>query len=71
MIKFKAEKPNGQSLYGFGLSEMNILKLKEGKPISFDLGGISFLIFYGTTEQQMQKDLQEFIGPDTEVKDEL
>ena len=65
MIKFRA----GNKI-GFGLSEVNIKKLKEGKPISIDMGemgfpGISAMIFYGETEEQMQGDLAEFIGPET------
>lgn len=66
MIKFRA----GNKI-GFGLSEVNIQKLKEGKPISINLGemgfpGVSVMIFYGETEEQMQRDMEPFIGPDTD-----
>ncbi len=65
MIKFRA----GNKV-GFGLSKANIEKLKEGKPININmdemgLPGVSVMIFYGETEEQMQRDMAEFIGPET------
>jgi hypothetical protein len=65
MIKFKAD-----NLLGFGLSKANIKKLKKGQPISINMAemgfpGIKAMIFYGETEEQMQRDMAEFIGPET------
>lgn len=68
MVKFKA----GQ-LIGFGLSEKNIKLLKQGKPIKIDLTTLGLpgkevkdvLIFYGKTENDMQKDMADLIGPNT------
>ncbi len=55
-----------------GLSHMNLTRLKEGDPIKFDasdlgLPGTTILIFSGETERSMARDLQEFIGPNTDV----
>ena len=71
MIKFKFTR-NGKPSYGFGLSGMNIKKLKEGKPMLIDLnemgGEGEVFIFYGSTERAMMKELKDLIGPDTEFK---
>lgn len=73
MIKARA----GQ-LAIFGLSEMNLRKLREGKPIRIDMRELGFpegpaavLILYGKTEQDMERDLREFIGPNTEYRNEI
>jgi hypothetical protein len=56
-----------------GLSFKNLEKLKEGRPIKImgDTIGLTsdveFLIFSGETEQSMHKEMQQFVGPDTEV----
>jgi hypothetical protein len=56
-----------------GLSHKNLDKLREGQPIKFNGAAvrldddIEFLIFAGETEQAMQKEFAQFIGPDTEV----
>lgn len=57
MMKLRAD-----NLIVFGLSEENVKRLKEGRPIFFDgaelvLPGMKFAIIYGTTEQQMEQDL--------------
>ena len=66
MVKFRA----GNKI-GFGLSEGNVQKLKEGKPIAFNgnevgIPGVEIMIFYGETEEQMQRDMEPFIGKETE-----
>jgi hypothetical protein len=57
----------------FGLSEVNMTKLKEGKPITIELEGLGLpgkvFIFYGKTEDDMKKDLQSLMGPQTKVTD--
>ena len=65
MIKFKAD-----NLIGLGLSECNLKKLKEGKPITVNMSEMGFpdmkiMIFYGETEEKMQQDLAKFITPET------
>lgn len=65
MIKFR-----GGNLIGFGLSEGNIKKLKKGQTIAIDMDemgfpGIKALILYGNTEEDIQRELSEFIGPET------
>lgn len=70
MLKFAYTKA-GAPCYGFGLSERNLYRLRKGEPIRIDLtlmGGTGeVLIFYGRTEQDMGRDLAEFIGPETKV----
>ena len=65
MIKFKAD-----NLIGFGLSKANVKKLKKGQPISVNMDemgfpGVKVLIFYGETEEQMQRDMADLITPET------
>jgi hypothetical protein len=57
----------------FGLSHVNLERLREGQPIHFpgeDVGiqNIEFIIFSGVDERTMQRELHELIGPKTEVK---
>jgi len=82
MIKFLAKMESGNML-GIGLSEKNVELLKEGKPINIELdemispgGGIQHteltdlkqsVVFYGTTEEEMAKDLKDVISSDTLV----
>lgn len=63
MIKFAANKGNRRIL-GFGLSRANIEKLTAGQPIhvwldEMGLEKTDLFIFFGETEEQMQKDLLE------------
>ena len=57
MLKAWATKPDGTQLHLIGLSEMNLVKLREGKPIMFPLRAFGInadgeiVIMYGTTEQ--------------------
>ena len=69
MIKFLAGSDK-ETLVGFGLSEENIKALKEGKPISIDMSEMGIkdtrvMIFYGETEEDMEKELSSFINPET------
>jgi len=74
MVKFVRCEKDGFVL-GFGLSEENIKKLREGQPIRTDLKDLGFsqgtaFIFYGRTEEEMDLELQRngFITPDTCIK---
>lgn len=65
MIKFQGTGLNGLPVVGFGLSEANVQRLKEGLPILIDakdtqeLLGVQaqIVIFYGKTEESMQEEL--------------
>lgn len=62
MLKFAIKRPKGP-LIGFGLSHMNLEKLKAGLPIKinleqFGLQGEVF-IFAGETEKAMAEDLKK------------
>lgn len=76
MIKFAVKGDDNRTLFGFGLSAKNIEMIKNDCPIKFDgesigLNGMDFLIFSGDTEESMKKDLEQYIGPRTKVKDGL
>ena len=66
MIKFTGER-DGKHLVGFGLSEGNLKKLREGKPILVDLSEMipgckmEVLIFYGATEQAMYQEIKPML----------
>jgi hypothetical protein len=69
MIKLRA----GDTLM-FGLSDLNLERLKAGKPILIDLRELGFpqgqvVIFHGKTEADMKRELVELIGPDTKYTD--
>jgi hypothetical protein len=56
-----------------GLSHRNLKELKKGHPIKCSAadfgctGDIEILIFSGETEQAMQREMHELIGPETRV----
>jgi hypothetical protein len=62
------------TLIVFGLSDMNLVKLREGKPIKFNGATcglseeIEFVIFNGTDERTMQRDFESFVGPETKLR---
>lgn len=66
MIKFTGDR-DGKTLVGLGISEGNVAKLKEGKPILVHLdemipgSNIDILIFYGETEQSMYQELKPML----------
>lgn len=79
MIKFQGTGLDGVPIIGFGLSEANVQKLKEGMPVLIDVDhtkellGVQarIVIFYGKTEEDMQEDLKTagFNIPNTSTKE--
>jgi len=71
MIKFTATRENGRTMVGLGISEGNVERLRQGKPIHLHLEElnlpykIDLMIMYGETEQALADSLKEFIGPQT------
>ena len=74
MIKLKGVMDNREQLM-LGLSEGNLQRLREGKPIHifgaewevpFDL-----VIFWGETEQKLAEMVKPFLGPNTRIRDML
>lgn len=64
MLKAVMTKGDGTKLILLGLEEMNIQRLKEGKPIHVegeDIGfpGIQIGIMYGETQQAMMDELKK------------
>lgn len=68
MIKFTVK--NSKTV-GFGLSEENINRLKNGQPIlvrGVEIGITNdILIFYGKTEEVIMKDLRKQMTKDTTI----
>jgi hypothetical protein len=75
MLKMQAKGiRNGKevSLLILGLTHDNLEELKKGHPIAIhdavrDIPGIEIFIFSGATVQAMAHEVQELIGPDTEI----
>ena len=74
MIKATAGSEDGRKFVLLGLSDMNLTKLREGKPIhvgSAELGiAHDIIIFWGATEDAMAAELTKHFGrePDRVVK---
>ena len=72
MIKAKATLADDRPLYVFGLSELNLQRLREGKAIVITLesiGGVGEVyIAYGETEDDIMRELADMIGPRTQVR---
>jgi hypothetical protein len=63
MLRFRGHSDDGRILLGFGLSDGNLEKLRERKPIHVKLetmgvAGIDVLICWGPTEQAIADDIQ-------------
>lgn len=73
MIKALVNDEGGRRVLMFGLSKMNLQKLKQNFPIHFDMKedlGVDMrcLIFYGKNEDDMQKAFMKGITGDIEIK---
>lgn len=74
MIKFTASLSISKTLFGFGLSEYNIEKLKKGMPIYVDGSttghpDVAVMILYGETEEQIAEIMSPMVGDHTIVHD--
>jgi hypothetical protein len=73
MVKAKLTGDGGKTLLLFGLSEVNIRRLKAGEPIKVDLTEMGLegemLIFYGESERDMALMLKPYINEDTVIHD--
>jgi hypothetical protein len=73
MIKATAHG-NGRTIVLLGLSDMNIAKMREGKPIhihgeEMGIGKIDICIITAKHEATLQGMLAPLIGPETVVRD--
>lgn len=76
MIKAVQYRDDGRHLYLFGLSELNITRLREGKPIAVQLeqfhGKGTVIIMWGETEEAIKLELEkagiQLPAVDTETK---
>jgi hypothetical protein len=78
MVKFVIARPDGSVLVGLGISGDNVARLKLGRPMLIrlaelelppgaDMARSEVVIFFGETEQDLERDLRPFIGPGTRV----
>lgn len=71
MVKFVITQKNGPKLVGLGITEENVKRLKEGKPILVKGEEIEMehdtVILYGKTEQDIAKEIQESLKGDDDV----
>jgi len=71
MIKAIMKNKDNDSILLLGISKENVNSLREGKPIHIkgdELGiGNDVLLVYGETEDQLYKDLQPYILPETRI----
>jgi hypothetical protein len=71
MIKAKATLEGDRPLYVFGLSALNLERLRAGRPIVIQLesiGGVGEVyITYGETEADIARELSDLVGPRTIV----
>jgi len=69
MIKFLGTKPDGSPVFGFGISDGNVERLKKGMPIVVDMEqmGLSgeVVIFYGGTDAELAIIASEMTSEDT------
>lgn len=77
MIKLALIKSDGRKLLGFGITEQNVILLKDGKPIYTSLDELTIpdtdiVIFYATTEDKMVEFFKKagFIKDESEIKDQ-
>ena len=78
MIKFTLPKQNGSTILGFGITEANVERLKQGQPIAFDLSelgieGYEVLIMYGKDQKDIGSQLKEanMVPEGVEFEDEI
>ena len=74
MIKAAAhDEKTKRRLIILGLEDGNISRLKEGKPIHIHADELGFageiIIMYGRTQDDIRRQLEPAIGPDTDVQD--
>lgn len=75
MMIARADNEDGEMLLLLGLSNENLRRLVMGQPMNISRAthgdGIPekwrIVIMYGKTEQDMQRDLGDMIGPDTKI----
>ncbi len=74
VIKARATTDDGREIVVLGISDGNIARLREGKPIhlhgeEMGLSKIDIWIFAGKDEAALQQMLAPMIGPETVVRD--
>jgi len=74
MIKMAGTTTDGRQIILLGLSEGNLQRLREKKPIhihseEFHIPDIDIVIMWGETEDALAKELGSLIGPETTVVD--
>lgn len=74
MIKLAATTDRGRKLVVLGITEGNVMRLREGKPIHIhgeevNLPGFEIWIALGKDEETLAEQFKPLIGPETAVRD--
>lgn len=74
MIKLGATTDKGRKLLVLGITEGNVQRLREGKPIHVhgeEMGapGVEVVIVLGANEEALAEQFAPMIGPETDVRD--
>jgi len=75
MIKMGGKTKSGNKFVLLGISDMNIEKMREKKPIvlygaEVDVPELELLVIcWGENEDALAKELNDYIGPETRVRD--
>jgi hypothetical protein len=74
MIKLAGTTTNGRKLVVLGITEMNVTRLREGKPIHIhaedvNLPGVEIVITLGKDDATLNEQFAPLIGPETTVRD--
>lgn len=74
MIKATCESGDGRKIVLLGITDMNIVKMREGKPIQIfgeemGLGKLDIWIITGKDEATLQQMLSPMITSETRVRD--
>jgi len=75
MIKAVATGPNGRKIVLLGISNENVKRMNEGKPLhihgeEMGLGNLEIWIITGKDEAALTKTFAPIIGPETMVSDQ-
>jgi hypothetical protein len=76
MLKAIARAKDGRAILVLGITGGNVQRMKEGKPIYFDLDALHVspadrlghvTVFYGETEAALHDTIKGLLGPNTEI----
>lgn len=72
MIRFRATAEDGSTVIGLGITDGNIDRLRQGRPIwveggSVGVPGVKVVIYWGRDEYDATEQVSALLGPDTQI----